>query len=405
MPRNGSFGRQVPYILKGSDAYRSNGTLIAHYLGNDGYFTESLTTFGHRVSQLGKGIRDIGGPFSHEVTRVSNAPQGINVTDSFGNHLSGDANAMSIPDIVTEVTTLRASVHPSSKGDMNAFGTTAIARCNPDNPVAGLAAFLGELHEGIPRGTIGSMQAKAKRFRALGSDYLNVEFGWKPFVNDIRNLCHSVVHSHDVVKQYHRDSGKLIRRRYNFPDEITVQNVTDVGAKAPYPLSSTLFHGSGGTRRRTRKWTTKTWFSGAFCYYLNVGEDQLSKLDRHYHDAQHVLGIGLTPDVVWELTPWSWLVDWETNVGDVLTNTRAFMFDGLVMPYGYIMREVRAESTVVLDIPAYWKDGSNHNSAVYVSYALQKREEATPWGFGLDLSDLSARQVAILAALGLVLLL
>jgi len=66
-----------------------------------------------------------------------------------------------------------------TEGQMNTFGTKAIARTAPTNPAFQGATFLGELREGAPR-MIGSglLKSKARDLRKVGDEYLNVEFGW-----------------------------------------------------------------------------------------------------------------------------------------------------------------------------------------------------------------------------------
>ena len=394
--------RLIPFALPGAVARRSSGVLIANYEGDKGQYTEELWSEGHAISRLNshgnKG--DIGGPFYHRKFTVKNFPQTVDITDSFGNNLYGAANCLSKVEINNEWTVLKNSIPEPSGTTLDAWGTTPIARVNPDNPASGVAAFLGEMHERLPSAFIQTLQGKASFFKSLGGDYLNAQFGWLPFVSDVKTMASAVVHSHDILAQFHKDAGKLVRRKYMFPLDETVTDITDVGAKSPWPLSSTLFHGSGGQRTRTRKITKTTWFSGAFTYTDGRERGSLP-FESEYREAQHLLGVALTPDILWQLTPWSWLTDWWLNIGDILTNVRAFVFDGLAMPYGYIMYEQKARSHIVMDIPHYWVDGSDHHSETVLQLTVQNRRQATPWGFGLDWNDFSFRQLAILAALGL----
>ncbi len=370
---------------------------------------EKMST-GHNLSQLGKG-GDVGGPFWHYRREISCQGTGISTTcmsgTQIGDILSGifyirDPTGLNIwlNDVaLTEV----------SDTSMNADGATAIARCNPDNPNFSFAQFLGELHEGIPR-LCGSdfFRARAKRLKEAGSEYLNVQFGWLPFVSDLRNAAHSVVNSHEVIMQYQRDSGKPIRRSYDFSPVVSSSIATvntGVSPNGPTSIPAQWDGPGNGNIYRNRTTTTTKRFSGAFTYYLDCGEDQLSKLHRHYQEAQHLLGIGLTPDVVWELTPWSWLADWYTNIGDVMTNARAFLSDGLVMIYGYQMEKTERIDEYSLQIANCFADGQSYSGGALVRAVTHKRLPANPFGFGLKKADLSPRQIAILAALGLILLL
>jgi hypothetical protein len=120
--------------------------------------------------------------------------------------------------------------------------------------------------------------------------------------------------------------------------------------------------------------------------------------------ADKLLGARITPEVLWNLTPWSWAVDWFTNVGDVIHNVSRFMNDGLVMHYGYIMRK-----------RSVTREYSHSGGVVRVANGtkpigiltqkfkttVKERASATPWGFGLTFGSFTNRQKAIMAALGL----
>jgi hypothetical protein len=105
---------------------------------------------------------------------------------------------------------------------------------------------------------------------------------------------------------------------------------------------------------------------------------------------------------LWNIAPWSWAVDWFTNTGDVIHNISTLGFDGLVMQYGYAMRQ----STLLSDqrfvttgsagrIPFGWE----FQRQEVLEY--KQRIAANPYGFGITDLSLSSRQLGILAALGL----
>jgi hypothetical protein len=77
-------------------------------------------------------------------------------------------------------------------------------------------------------------------------------------------------------------------------------------------------------------------------------------------------------------------------------NVSALGRDGLVMQYGYVMSH-RIRDTY-MTAPSYV---GNDLLSRHIKVVWKKRRAATPYGFGVDLSTLSKRQVAILVALGL----
>jgi len=282
--------------------------------------------------------------------------------------------------------------------DLDAAGTTAIARVLPTNPLAGLSVALGELkREGIPA-MLGAnlMKSKIQRARGAGGEYLNSEFGWRPLVNEVLGLANAIDNSDQLLRRYEQDSGKRIFRTYNYPLQITTTE-EQIPGSYPSPALRTQYWSSTGTLTIITKTTVKKWFEGCFTYYLApqgslVREEQL---------AAKRIGHRLTPEVLWNLTPWSWAADWVSNIGDVIHNVSAFQNDGLVMPWGYSMCQTTVEKS-------YHLSGARtkyENRDVAVSQTLRstrrQRKKATPFGFGLELDGFSNRQWAIIGALGL----
>jgi len=149
----------------------------------------------------------------------------------------------------------------------------------------------------------------------------------------------------------------------------------------------------------TRNVSRNQWFSGAFTYGLPKGDSALSGLHRHYLEAGKLLGTSLTPETLWELSPWSWAVDWFSNTGDVISNLSDWALYGLVMQYGYIM-----EHTIVSDTytttPTGIKGVKSSTPLTFVT-ETKTRKRANPFGFGVAWNGLNPIQLGILAALGI----
>jgi hypothetical protein len=296
----------------------------------------------------------------------------------------------------------------SELATLEALGATAIAHCIPTNPVSGLANFLGELkRDGIPSVPGAHTLESVKRglpHQGAASDYLNYQFAVKPTLSDIRSFAQVVKDHEKILTQLQRDSGKGIRRRYRFPTIRTVVHGTDLTGKTPVAgLLPTSWFGATGVVKTETVTTVDRWFSGEFCYYLNLGDSITDKLKRHTAEANKLLGVRLTPELAWNLAPWSWAADWVTNAGDIFHNVSAFQSDGLVMRYGYIMEHTTVIKTMTLS--GFSISGSTTGSFAPISLRFVKerkvRRGASPWGFGLTDTDFSPRQLAIIAALGI----
>lgn len=297
------------------------------------------------------------------------------------------------------------SLTPATDATLAAWGTTAIARCLPTNPVSDLAQFVGELRaDGIPH-IIGSsaFRERARTLKELpGDEYLNVEFGWKPFVSDIRKFAYAVQNSHYILEKFRQGSGQLMHRSYEWPEELSTVTV-DEGMRIPPPALPTSLYENyqwSGQRYKVTSTYRKKWFEGAFMYHLAVGNSQTAKMARFAAEAKKLLGVRIDPDLVWNLTPWSWAVDWIGNFGDIVHNASAFSEDSLVMKYGYLMYHQKVTDTYTHSGTVY-AGGARPTMTQTLGVEIKQRLPATPYGFGLTVDSFSERQWAILAALGL----
>lgn len=113
-----------------------------------------------------------------------------------------------------------------------------------------------------------------------------------------------------------------------------------------------------------------------------------------------LLGLRLDPELLWNLAPWTWLIDWFGNLGDVVTNGSQYLFDGLVMKYGYVMEHYK-EVSIFDTTPIRFINGTSASPQATFLRETKRRLGATPFGFGLDIATLSEWQWSILAALGM----
>lgn len=360
---------------------------------------------GHAWPSAGRGNTDSGGNFSTIGIKKLDLGRIASSSGKSGSDYAYNGIECAI-DPSTAMNNALSYVSFSSDASLMSLGSKAIAQCIPTNPVADAGTFLGELKEGLPKLAGRELfKSKFKDYRKYGSEYLNLEFGWKPLVSDLQKFGEAAINSEKIIDQLHRDSGKNVRRRFAFPDTVvtTAGQGSNVLAATPgvsvYPY---CFYSAGGSTRKTLiTVTTKTWFSGCFTYHLNMGSTIPDKLARHAAEARKLYGIELTPATVWNLAPWSWAVDWEGNIGDVLHNVSRFSQDGLVMRYGYIMQTKTAQIDYTLAWGGRLNQSPKQDLTLSVVAESKIRRRATPFGFGFDMTALTGRQSAILGALGI----
>lgn len=297
------------------------------------------------------------------------------------------------------------TMQKSSESSLNALGATAISRCKPTASSAELSVALGEgLREGVPAiPTIQTWRDRTLKARNAGSEYLNIQFGWAPLVSEVTNFGNAVANHRDILDQYDADRGKLIRRRYEFPVE---SSSSDEYLGLAAPVGASANQGIPGTTSQPGKWTKNTttikrrWFSGAFRYGVPQGSDPFSRARAFGAEADRLFGLSLTPDVLWNLAPWSWAVDWVTNTGDVLSNVGDVASQGLVMQYGYMMEHTITKVTYSLTGATICGEAVQVPDAV-LTVESKQRIRANPFGFGITWDGLSSFQASILAALGI----
>ncbi len=367
----------------------------------------------HNLDLLGKG-GDVGGPFLTQKTWVTENSD-VHEVLGFGRAYYGTLHLLPTGQALD-----RDRYQPHSSFDeLFAAGSTAIARTIPTNPMSSAAVAVGELRrDGLPA-IIGSglLKSRARDLRKVGDEYLNVEFGWRPMMSDLRSLASSIKKQNSILRQLHHDSGKTVRRRLTLTNESTSNYPSDPESSYSASYSPPSFCNGGPIDAWMSAeipgqpngviWyqgsSLKRWFSGAYTYHMPDPKNGfLSKIDSWEAQSNVLLGTRLTPEVVWNLAPWTWMADWFSNCGDVIHNISQFTQDDLALVYGYLMEE----RTTFQAGQMRW--AINTPSGVRTVYprlegggTTKYRIQASPFGFGLDIGGLNARQMAITGALGL----
>jgi len=389
----------------GTELFISDGNIIQtfhNYTRLSGY--EETWSDGHPFRLLGKVDFDIGGDFQTLKVKIEDSPTYLKIRTGSNPGLERSYEGYIRANWYGEkhFNGFYQEAQPYSPGQLDAFGTTGIARALPTNPLSGMGQFIGELRD-LPKVPFKDWKRKARKFKSLargGSDeYLNAQFGWVPFVNDLRSFAKVAKNHTKLASQFARNSGRDIRRKSTVFKDST-NSVTGYQQWNGSPPLYSFWIDTPGVLSISTERVTEITFSGAFTYYLPQGDDLLSKLSRFESQANHLYGVRLNPDLLWKLAPWSWAADWVTNAGDIVRNWSAFAADGLVMRYGYVMAKQTITNTYS---GSGLKTVTNWNLAATQRLItdIKQRRRATPYGFGLDPGSFSAKQWSIIAALGI----
>lgn len=312
---------------------------------------------------------------------------------------------------------------------VGARGAEAWNRMRPDKPDFSAATSLlelkdlvGPLKQGL-KNLISKVDFEKSLRRAnrksehqrTGNRHLEVQFGWLPLLGDIRNFVEAFEKRHKRFDKMLRDEGKPLHRRTEFAGKYdkhttsyttATRNSTFVGnlVGQVYPTAVTQCYVSEvgdltSTTRMTHK--EKWWAEGQFRYLLPPGP----KTDAWKAKmVRRIMGGYISPSTVYNLIPWTWLVDYFTDVGQMMEAISPGIADRLICDYAYVMATFEGETKYSDMSP--WLAGKTGGvnmvePSITKTFTIKMRYPASPFGFGLKMSDLNPTQVGILGALGL----
>lgn len=341
------------------------------------------------------GSKDVGGSFWLKQDRSYRPPTKIFVRGS-----SGLQTRTTYSGLVTAVPGTPAGLGVVSSPA--AWSAEAYRKMKPTSPDFSAVNSIYELKD-LP----GMVRRRAERIlsRDAASDWLNLQFGWRPLLNDIKNLIQTQQNLEKRIAQLLRDDGKPVRRRVTLVDSMTdpvVVEVTNRGQQARMnPSFVDRFYLKPTTCRDVSFVTDRVWASARFRYWLPRGPGGIvykKKLIRALY------GFDVSPSVIYNMIPWTWLIDWFANVGDILENLEAGVADRLAADYFYVMREVRSVcqtlvTTQMVDVVS----GQPLNLTLPATREIvdKRRIRGHPFDPAINPNGLSGMQLSILGALGL----
>lgn len=322
-----------------------------------------------------------------------------------------------------------------SDSDLVAQGTRLFAATNPLKPPLTLATSLTELmFEGLPaiigKTILTPTAKKREHIKMVGGEHLNFMFGVTPVWSDIVGLVKTIRQGDKLVRQWLKNDGRKIRRRRSW--EVSTTERFDRTMVGPYLQYSALIP-SEGPERVAQVSSGGGYIADGFNGWLESSlqtriqysfatsfEYTLSKLLPDYPDwfssmlygsasdkqiaeqmlIQHQFGLDpktiVSADTVWNTLPFSWLLDWFVNIGDLVSNVTAIKQNGLVCDYGYMSAYVERRYIASY---RFTHAGSVFDGTSALTGVYHRRIRATPFGFGSTFDGLSPAQTSILAAL------
>lgn len=280
-----------------------------------------------------------------------------------------------------------------SRADADLAVSVAELRTAPRAVFEGGRQFLREVRSSRTLRELLSKQQLKYRKNPLqegAGGYLGMMFGILPLISDIEAIA---------------DSSSLMANRLrelqNLRDGNGMRKKVKIGSTTAKsgPLTGTLTSVTGiviGYRARSyvtrRVWGTQRWEMDQNFRPPNTDHRRIMEARRA------VYGLNIDFVTAWNLMPWSWLIDYFAEVGDLVEATRNSV--GANAGRQCLMTET-IEAWVV--DPSYLPEGLSGGSGISTRTTKRRQVFASPAGAGFRMTQpiLTNRQVSILGALAI----
>lgn len=264
----------------------------------------------------------------------------------------------------------------------NRLALEVLVRTNPFRPEFSIPVFVAEALE---LGAMFKFAAKTLISFVAGT-YLNYKFGWKQFYNDIVTL-------NGLVDAVLRRTGEF----ESLTKHGGLRRLVKLGAPTFEQKLVTPVHSTSGvhvTADETRR--TVVSFTGSCRWRPTQSyENELRRINIRHLALKTVLDLE-PPDqeTLWQMLPFSWLVDYFVAVGDFLTASKG---EGMVEPFDLcIMRHVVSEAKLIPRKPP----GALTMTPGTYRTELKERELVPPPSFPpIRLGFITANQLTTMTAL------
>lgn len=283
----------------------------------------------------------------------------------------------------------------------NAFGAIAEAGDIP-RTLQKTGRRLKEIYEAMG----GNKKSPIMSPKKVADDFLNGQFGWIPFLNDVADFYQTYRDQDDYIRKLTRDNGQSRRRRAVIGPNRTKSLIsTGSGQLFSTILFDRITFFDGNVQAN---WSLEeeleqtTWGVGKFRYYreeFDAGKPGYHSKMAEMRRLQSLYGARISPSNVYNIIPWSWAIDWFTNARQYIDRASDWLMDGIAAEYFYIMHHEKR--TRVLKNTYPFHKGRVTLEARRTVETKQRVEATSPYGISLSWDQLTPRQLAIAGALGI----
>jgi hypothetical protein len=278
------------------------------------------------------------------------------------------------------------------------WGALAYNRMKPTKPSFQVLNFLAEMRD-LPH--VLKQRFHFNNLKELGNFHLAAQFGWLSLLRDTQKFVQTQSVLQKRLLWLLKHNGKPVRRKVIL-SEINSDPVISSGQAygVLQPVLVTQYYARQPTWQ-LKTWTSsKIWASAQFRYWLPDGPRNIEWTKKMMY---RIFGFQPSPSVVYNAMPWTRLIDYFANLGDLIENLEPGVADRLAADYYYLMAETSTNK--VQDSVGYFVDPEGNpftaSATATVTRFRKTRVQGDPFGMNTAQNSLSGMQLSILGALGI----
>jgi hypothetical protein len=242
----------------------------------------------------------------------------------------------------------------------------------------------------------------------VAGHFLNHNFGWVPFVKDVVATLDNIINSDTKIRRLIDENGKDVRRRAKLINHTESSKIADEPVCLVYPGNTIYLQQCMTAEPRYEVWLDREIEAhtvGRFRYY--VPEFDLSNPEAlgvlgSIRRQLAIHGARLTPLNIYRSTKWTWLLDWVSNSGRMISAIQDQTLDNMAATYLFLCHHEKKTYRFRQFLPFNARSGGPIVLEWSRSFEVKQRKEAdAPFGFGLSWDELTPKQLSLLAAIGI----
>lgn len=353
---------------------------------------------------------------------------------------------------ISNVNTLFA-VNSPLFSDLSSFGSEAWSKTRPKLEKAGLGVAIAEIRD-LPR----MLKTSAKEFhdawkvldwatrqknvaykvlkpfemspKRAADSFLNQQFGWVPFLSDLRKLNDVFQNSRRYIDQISDQNGKWVKRHATlvgeyhpgssvgagrlgqseqvqsdgsyFTPETTETRINSGVGQILDPIIDASYFSTNPTWEVIERVETLVTSVGSFQFYRPEFDKTLAEFNSAWNTVMRhmtIHGVRVSPSNIYKAIPWTWAIDWISDVGAHVAYLDDILVDSVAARYFFVMQHKTITRSVIVTLP-FWS-GVVALQFDRVIETKQREQGSSPYDFSLSWDSLTPRQLAIAAALGI----